>query len=492
MATSLDASAGRTVAFDGQNGTFEIAAADSQAPGFAKWGRLEYVGQHYLKFRDGPHWIRGGTDSPENFLAYAGFDKTRPSHQYASHVEDWLPGDPDWGGGKGRGIIGALNYLSSRHVNSIYFLTMNVGGDGGDVWPWLSVADPKGSPDNDNLHFDVGKLRQWETVFQYAQHQGIFLHFVFNEAEKANKLELDQGELGTERKLYYREIVARFGHHLALQWNLCEEYNIGFDFGPQRIRAFADYVRAVDPYDHPVTVHSAGNPLEALRFTFGDERFSLTSIQLGQNRIDTLTEQFRDATTKAGRPLPVSLDEFTIDRGQEQGWLPVDDAERWRKEKLWPTYLSGGNIEFILGDLLETDSFKTPERARLWDYVWFARQFLEQLPFWEMQPADQLLTGADTISVSQNRGKKTYRMGAQVFARRGAVYAIYLPQATECGQLDLTDAQGRLTLRWYNPRTGSFESDPISVQAGQGVSLGTPPTAPEQDWVVLVTSPNSS
>ena len=129
---------------------------------------------------------------------------------------------------------------------------------------------------------------------------------MFNEAEKPNKQELDQGELGTERKLYYREIIARFGHHLALEWNLCEEYNLGFDFGPERIRAFADYVRAVDPYDHPVTVHSAGDPLEALRFTFGDERFSLTSIQLGQNRIDTLTEQFREATAQAGRPLPVS------------------------------------------------------------------------------------------------------------------------------------------------------------------------------------------
>ena len=147
--------------------------------------------------------------------------------------------------------------------------------------------------------------------------------------------------------------------------------------------------------------------------------------------------------------------------------MPVDDAERWRKEKLWPTYLSGGNIEFILGDLLETDSFKTPERDRLWDYVWFARQFLEQLPFWEMQPADQLLTGADTINVTQSRGKKTYPMGAQVFARHGVVYAIYLPKATECGQLDLTDAQGTLTLRWYNPRTGCFEGEATTVHGGR-------------------------
>ncbi len=328
VSISLDPTAGQPVAFDGQTGTFEIGACDGEAPGYLKWGRLEYVGQHYLKFRDGPYWIRGGTDSPENFLAYAGFDNTPPSHQYAAHVADWRPGDPDWGDGNGRGIIGALNYLSSKHVNSIYFLTMNVGGDGCDVWPWLPVTQPKGSRENDHRHYDIGKLQQWETVFDHAQRQGIFLHFVFNEAEKPNKQELDQGELGPERKLYYREIIARFAHHLALEWNLCEEYNLGFDFGPQRIRAFADYVRAVDPYDHPVTVHSAGDPLKSLRFTFGDERFSLTSIQLGQSRIDTLTQQFRDATARAGRPLPVSMDEFTIDKGQNEGWVPVDDAER--------------------------------------------------------------------------------------------------------------------------------------------------------------------
>ncbi|MBC8873420.1 MAG: serine hydrolase [Planctomycetes bacterium] len=488
IAVSLDPNAGEAAGCDGQSGVFEVGALDPDAPGYLKWGRLEYVGGHYLKFKDGPYWIRGGTDSPENFLAYAGFDSTPPSHKYADHAEDWRPGDPDWGGGKGRAILGALNYLASKHVNSIYFLTMNIGGDGGDVCPWTGSPNPKGSPDNDNLHFDISKLRQWETVFAHAQRKGIFLHFVFNEAEEPNKRELDDGELGRERKLYYREMIARFGHHLALEWNLCEEYNIGFDLGPERVRAFADFVRAVDPYDHPITVHSAKDPIEALRFTFGDERFSLTSIQLGQRKIDELTEQFREATAKTGRPLPVSMDEFTIDKGQEKGWIPVDDAERWRKEKLWPTYLSGGNIEFILGDLLETDSFKTRERDKLWDYVWYARRFVEELPFHEMQPADKLIAGAASIEVTRSRGTKTDRMGPQVFAKSGEVYALYLPSATSTGRLDLSAVEGSLTLRWYNPRGGRFEGKTAELQGGQTVPLGSPPSSPGDDWVVLITT----
>ena len=338
------------------------------------------------------------------------------------------------------------------------------------------------------LHYDLGKLRQWETVFAHAQRQGVFLHFVFNEAEKANKRELDNGELGTERMLYYRELIARFAHHLALQWNLCEEYNLGFDLGPERVRRFADYVQAVDPYGHPITVHSAGNPLEALRFTFGDPRFSLTSIQLGQNRIDSLTEQFRDTTAQAGRPLPVSLDEFTIDKGQEHGWVPVDDAERWRVEKLWPTYLSGGNIEFILGGLLQSDSFKTPERQRLWAYIGHARRFLEALPFWEMQPADQLVKGAATISVTQSRSRKTYTMGAQVFCKPGEVFAIYLPKADGNAVLDLSQVKGPFQQRWYNPRTGEYEGQTIDVAGASQVRLGKPPREIGKDWAVLVES----
>jgi len=111
--------------------------------------------------------------SPENFLAYDGFVRTLPKHKFADHVSDWRAGDPDWGNGKGRGIIGALNYLASQHVNSIYFITMNIGGDGQDVWPWTSPLDAKGNPNNDNLHFDTGKLRQWEIVFAHAQRLGI-------------------------------------------------------------------------------------------------------------------------------------------------------------------------------------------------------------------------------------------------------------------------------------------------------------------------------
>ena len=69
--------------------------------------------------------------------------------------------------------------------------------------------------------FDVSKMAQWERVFEYGDQMGMYLHFKTQETE--NDQRMDGGALGRERKLYYRELIARFGHHLALNWNLGEE-----------------------------------------------------------------------------------------------------------------------------------------------------------------------------------------------------------------------------------------------------------------------------
>ncbi len=486
-ALSDEADVGEPAAFHGKEGAFTVAARDPDAPGFLKWGRLEYVGGHYLKFRDGPHWMRGGADSPENFLAYHGFANTTAGkfglHRYAPHVRDWTPGDPDWGNGKGRGIIGALNYLASRHVNSIYFLPMNIGGDGQDVWPFAGKPRRGGHPANDNLHYDVEKLRQWEIVFAHAQRKGIALHVVLNEAETPNKKELDDAELGTERKLFHRELVARFAHHNALQWNLSEEYDLNLNFGPDRMKRFAGHLQSVDPYDHSITVHNQKPPLQSWMPFFGDSRFSITSIQYHPGKLSygDLVEAFRKRSNELGRPVPVSVDEF--DRlgrkdGEHRGkkWPHLSGWSRLRKAVLWPIYLSGGQVEYILETMLNTEDFRLYEA--MWDYTWYARKFLEEnLPFWEMKPEDALLSGES--------GKYG---GGQVLAKKGRVYAVYLPRAEPGGELEVP--AGTYEKRWYNPRTGRFEGASVKVQGGGKVSLGRPPADPGADWALLLRRTN--
>ena len=470
VAVSLEKEAGATAGLDGMEGSFAVLPADEEAPGFYARGRLEYAGGHYLKFRDEGYWLKGGTDSPEDFLAYAGFVHTPASHTYAAHAADWNPGDPDWGGGAGKGIIGAVNYLATMGVNSLYALTMNIGGDGKNVYPYLEPIEGKGSEKNDNLHFDVAKLYQWGRVFEHAQDRGIALHLVLNEAEEANKRELDNGALGVERKLYYRELAARFGHFPALQWNLCEEYNLGFKLDPDMVKACAQYLGDVDPYDHPITVHHASTADKAWTPFLGDKRFTVTSFQM--NKIEVV-EAWRKKSREAGWPLMIGMDEFFPDM------TTPENTERHRKEYLWPIYFSGGQCEFILGDLLKTEDFR--EYEALWRYVGFARSFMEKyLPFWEMEPRDDLLRGSAEFA-----GKNNVVAG-QVFAKPGYCYAVYFPVSTETGVLNLREAEGTYTQRWFNPRTGAFSGGEKTVQGGGETPLGPPPGEPEADWVVLL------
>lgn len=179
--------------------------------------------------------------------------------------------------------------------------------------------------------------------------------------------------------------------------------------------------------------------------------------------------------------------EFTIIE-HEKGYFPVNNPELHRKQKLWPVYFSGGMLESILADLLNTDSFKTPTLVWLWGYTWYARQFMEEnLPYCEMAPADQLVTGVATLTVGQGNDQQPFHLEAQVFARTGEIYAIYFPNATTTGSIDLNDVPGEFEQKWYDPRTGTFAGTTRKVIAGRKIKIGYPPNSPAGYWVVLLT-----
>ncbi|WP_374687137.1 DUF5060 domain-containing protein [Promineifilum sp.] len=476
VAVELSPLAGRPAAFDGASGAFDVAPRDPDAPGFLRWGRLEYVGGHYLKFRDGPYRIKGGTNSPENFLGYVGFRNTDDQggilpgflHRYTPHVDDWRTGDPTLPGmiDEGRGIIGALNYLSAQGVNSIYFLPMNLGGDGADTYPFLSPTD--------TTHYDVGKLEQWNVVLEHAQRRGIALHIVLNETEPENRTWLGDG-LSVERRLFYRELAARFGYLLAIKWNLSEESV----FTAEESLAFAGYLQALDWAEHPITLHNPTDWLFVYDPLLGRPEFSATALQYGPNHASELTEGWRAASAAAGRPWVIELDE---NNPAAEGLAPWN-AGILRKIALYDTYFSGGHIEWYAGshDLptggdLNLEDFGT--RDAMWDYMRYARRFLEQhTPFWLMSPADHLLTGE-----APDFG------GGEVFALEGQVYAIYLPNAAAVGAT-LRAPDGEYDVRWYDPRTGQMSDRRLRVTAAAGqLPLGPPPSTPEGDWVALITA----
>lgn len=102
--------------FDGATGAFVVGATDKTGRDHRGKGRLQYVGEHYLQFAETGEWfLKAGADSPENFLAYEGFDNTPDNHglrkSWSYHEGDYVTGHPTWMGGKGKGVIGGKTYF---------------------------------------------------------------------------------------------------------------------------------------------------------------------------------------------------------------------------------------------------------------------------------------------------------------------------------------------------------------------------------------------
>jgi Domain of unknown function (DUF5060) len=315
IALGDDPKAGQPADGDGTTGTIDVGDNPDTD------GMLQYVGERYLRWSgSGRAWLKCGVDSPENLLAYADFDGTRKLgggrlHLYEPHVRDWKTGDPTWSDGRGKGLIGAVNYLAAQGVNSMYFIPMNIAGDGKDVWPYTS-------PDVRD-RFDCSKLHQWEIVFSHMDRLGIQLHVILTETENESLFEVEEGgDFADSRKLYYRELIARFAHHRAIEWNLGEE-NGGPDDpdldAPHRgntdaqRKAFAAYIRDLDPYDHPIVVHTfPGNKWFQKIYPplLGDESFEGPSIQIGAGgAIHDVTKEWLRRSAEAGRPWFVCIDE---------------------------------------------------------------------------------------------------------------------------------------------------------------------------------------
>jgi hypothetical protein len=464
------------------SGTFTVKPTDKTANDFRAKGILQHVGKRYLQFSGSKeYFLKAGADSPENFLAFHEFDNTFDTeglkrdgeakgekflHEYKAHIKDFRPSDPTWQDGKGKAIIGALNYLASKGVNSIYFITYNLdGGDGKDVWPWINP--------NTRDRFDCSKLDQWEIVFSHMDSLGIMLHVLTQETE--NDQALDGGDLDRTRKLYYRELIARFAHHPALVWNLGEENT---NTTAQQ-KAFAAYFKQTDPYKHPVVAHTyPGKYDEIYTPLLGYKNFDGASLQMNQTGSDTHSETLKWLQRSAQKDHQwfVCLDEF----GHGRNGVKTDDLDpahdEPRKNCLWPNLFAGGaGVEWYFGyefphNDLNCEDFRS--RDRMWDLTRYAIDFFhEHLPFAEMQSADDLTTAQDD----------------HCLAKQGQVYAIYLPNGGTT-KINLGNKTDTFIVKWYNPQSGGqlLDGSIESITGPSTVPIGTPPNHPDSDWVVLI------
>ncbi|WP_344789002.1 DUF5060 domain-containing protein [Postechiella marina] len=466
-----------------KTGSFNIAKSDKTGVDLRSKGRLNYVGERYLKFAEtGEYFLKCGSDAPENFLAYDEFDGTFHNDGFKddlvktweAHEKDWKQGDPTWKNGKGKDLIGAVNYLASKGMNAFSFITMNIQGDDKNVFPYVDY--------NTYDRFDTSKLDQWETVFEHADKLGMFLHFKTLEAE--NQGLLDNGGTGLYTKLYYRELIARFGHHLALNWNLCEETGDWqnpprtFPVDVQGRLTLANYVASIDPYKHHIVIHN-GNWFTGV---YGKEsKFTGASLQTNKDDFRNVHKSVLRILKEAdaeGKTWAVACDE----PGDAQHSL-LPDAENpehnnARKNGLWGAMMAGAwGTEWYFGyKHAHSDLTCQDYRSRdlFWDQGKICLDFFKNnnVEFWKMTSNDALIST-----------KHDY-----VLANEGNSYVVFLKNGGN-SQLDMGNSNSKYNVLWYNPRTGGkLLKSKIKTISGSGKQdLGFPPTDKTKDWVVYLT-----
>jgi len=474
VATQSDSSGGTATAFHGDTGSFTIGATDKSGLDFRAKGKLEYVGEHFLQWSDGDFFVKSGTNSPEVFLEYSEFDNTPrnvkrnfPARTYSAHISDWNAGDPTWQTDKGKGIIGAVNYMGEVGINAIYFLTMSVYGDNDTVFPWITI--------DDNYIYDVSKLDQWQILFDHMMTQGVMVHFILTEGENQNLFEFTEGG-GTftdNRKIYYREMVARFGYLNAITWNIGEEngWNRSSTYGlantTQQRLDFANFIRNLTYYNDHITVENGPTSSDAIfPPLLGMNDFTGASVQGGWNNYShgrARILRYVGESSDLNKKWVVTYDEpYT-------GGTTQPDQKSFREYVIWGTLTAGGaGNEFYIGggQDFRLEDF-TPYQA-YWDQQRIAREFFEQnnIPYTEMVNRDELVNS-----------------GTWCLAKDFDTYVVYLRN----GGVPTITISGEYSVDWFNPRTGQFATGAVTqISGGTNVSLGAPPSETNLDWVVLL------
>ena len=534
--------------FDGRTGSFTIAETDKTGRDFRAKGRLAYVNWHYLRYAgSGEYFLRVGSDSPENLFAYDDFDNT-PNYtwvsenagrgggfrrDYAPHVQDWKSGDPTWKDGKGKGLIGAMNYLAAKGLNGMSWMPYTTHGDDRNVSMYVN--------DEDRTRIDISKVGQWEIVHEHLDRLGLFQDVKMLEAESS--WDHDRGELGPERRLYYREMIARFAHHLGMMWNIGEENET-----PRKNRMdWAGYIAATDPYKHLIVIHGHSADWDTMYQPLMGAKSPYTGASLQLPFYDNfeIIRYFRLATAALGKPWVLTLDETRPNAAGRAAGLPdatppdeLDPSHNEvRKGGLWSSLMAGGagtNTYFGYGSSQGGDvNFRSFHPwSEWWNQKRYAHDFFlgNHIPFHQMSSENWRMpsrggwafAGANTLVVYLPNGLRTAGPGGGSslglwlppdhpdqagLTRPGhgkpnpepGGWASFSPDETPGVFVDLSGfTPGAYEVGWFDPRRGgplqkgsitTLRWDGEALKREHVLKLGDPPREPDRDWAVLIRRP---
>lgn len=180
----------------------------------------------------------------------------------------------------------------------------------------------------------------------------------------------------------------------------------------------------------------------------------------GQNQF--MLAQRADAVAR-GRIIPQVNEEYGYEKHKDIG---QDEVRR----RAWEIAMAG--CYQTTGEWKGWQHGEAAPESKILTWTGIMRKFFEEnLPWWEMEPANEIV-----------REGKGY-----VLAQKGRCYVIYLPEA---GRITADLEPGEYTAKWFSPQFGFFvrskkeEVLPGKISGGMWQSPAPPAVG---DWVVLIT-----
>ena len=265
---------------------------------------------------------------------------------------------------------------------------------------------------------------------------------------------LNKGELYEERKLYYREMIARFGHHLATIWD------IGEDISTTRIVDRTVYIREVDPYDSPIIVRSSQSSTPNADLIAIPTLDGVSLITPTVANVNADTAAWISGSTDG---LVVSCDEQgTVATGVAPDFQdPTHDTIR--KDVLWGNLMAGGTgVQYYFGtSVAESDLTLQDFRSRdtLWGQSKYALDFFKtnKIPIEEMESRNSLVSSGSLCLASDDL----------------STIVVYVKTGISAPTIQLNS--GSYAISWYNPRAGgALSNGSIATISQSGSNLKAP------------------
>ena len=274
-----------------------------------------------------------------------------------------------------------------------------------------------------------------------------------------------------DQELYLRYTIARWGPY----WNLL--FNVA---GPEplwRPDAFRDhmnlddiirlatFIKALDPFGHPLSVHNETGPDPFRHESWCDY------ITLQGGKEDPGYSVYRYIEKNAPLNKPVFAQEVFWP-GNIYHECDCENPSTIRK-KAFTLLFAGATINFADMDGISSSGFSgsldLEDRHQEWhDAIKGVWDWLDSLPFYRLKPRRDLARNGFAL------------------AEEGILYAVYIPEGNQEVTLDLSDARGSYTLHWYDPVSLEYSGDGQKISAGQPTMLGRPPGDLSQDWIAVV------